>query len=277
MKKIIALALSAVLLLALFAGCGGNSSTASSGSGELTVLKIGATPSPHAEILEQAKPLLKEKGIDLQITEFTDYVQPNVAVESGELDANYFQHQPYLDSFNEEQGTHLVSAGMIHYEPFGIYAGRTASLAALKNGAVIAVPNDTTNEARALQLLAAQGLITLKADAGLKATKNDIESNPKNLDIKEIEAAQISHSLQDVDLAVINGNYALDAGLSVAKDALATEDSQSIGATTYGNIIAVKQGNENSAAVKALVEVLKSDTIKNYINNTYNGAVVPIA
>mgnify|MGYP000942316905 CR=1 FL=1 len=245
-------------------------------SEENTVIKIGATPAPHAEILEKANEILKTKGYTLDVVEFTDYVQPNIAVNDGELDANYFQHQPYLDAFNEEKGTDLVSIAIIHYEPFGIYAGKTASLDELKDGATVAVPNDTTNEARALLLLEAQGLIKLKEDAGLKATVNDISENPKNLEIIEIEAAQIPHSLQDVDIAVINGNYAIEAGLKVAKDALATEDADSIGATTYGNVVAVKKGNEDNEAIKALVEVLKSEEIKKFINDTYEGAVVPL-
>lgn len=245
-------------------------------SGENTVIKIGATPAPHAEILKKAAEILETKGYTLEIVEFTDYVQPNIAVNDGALDANYFQHQPYLDAFNEERGTDLVSVAVIHYEPFGIYPGKTASLDELKDGATVAVPNDTTNEARALLLLEAQGLIKLKEDAGLKATVNDIIENPKNLEIIEIEAAQIPHSLQDVDIAVINGNYAIEAGLNVAKDALATEDADSIGAKTYGNVVAVKKGNENNEAVKALVEVLKSDEIKQFINDTYEGAVVPL-
>ena len=220
------------------------------------MIKIGATPAPHAEILKKAAEILETKGYTLDIVEFTDYVQPNIAVNDGALDANYFQHQPYLDSFNEEKGTDLVSVAVIHYEPFGIYAGKTASLDELKDGATVAVPNDTTNEARALLLLEAQGLIKLKEDAGLKATVTDIVENPKNLEIIEIEAAQIPHSLQDVDIAVINGNYAIEAGLKVAKDALATEDADSIGATTYGNVVAVKKGNEDNEAIKAL-EVLK--------------------
>lgn len=304
-KKILFIITSVVLSLALLAGCAtgnqenqnessrenaaehqnNNDSTnenttdqenAKESSGEDTVIKIGATPAPHAEILKKAAEILETKGYTLDIVEFTDYVQPNIAVNDGALDANYFQHQPYLDSFNEEKGTDLVSVAVIHYEPFGIYAGKTASLDELKDGATVAVPNDTTNEARALLLLEAQGLIKLKEDAGLKATVTDIVENPKNLEIIEVEAAQIPHSLQDVDIAVINGNYAIEAGLNVGKDALATEDADSIGATTYGNVVAVKKGNEDNEAIKALVEVLKSDEIKQFIEGNYEGAVVPL-
>ena len=219
---------------------------------------------------------LKKEGYELEIKEYSDYVQPNTALESGDLDANYFQHKPYLDDFNKQKKTHLVSAGTIHYEPFGIFPGKTKTLKALKNGATVAVPNDTTNEARALLLLQDQGLIKLKDGAGLTATKKDIVENKKDLAIKEIEAAQIPRSLKDVDIAVVNGNYALEAGLKVNKDALATEDADSIGAKTYGNVVAVKKGNEKTDATKALIKALKSDTVKKYINDKYDGAVVPL-
>ena len=249
--------------------------TEAEASGELVEIVVGASPAPHAEILAAAEPVLNEAGYTLKIVEYTDYVQPNLALEAGELDANYFQHGPYLEQFNEEQGTDLVSAGTIHYEPFGIYAGKTASLEELADGATVAVPNDTTNEARALLLLEAQGLLKLKEGAGLDATRNDIEENPKNLEILEVEAAQIPLSLQDVDIAVINGNYAIDAGLKVS-DALAVEASDSEAAVTYGNVVAVRNGDENSDKTKALVEALKSDTIKEFIDETYAGAVVPM-
>ncbi len=183
---------------------------------------------------------------------------------------------PYMDNFNEEKGTDLVSAAEIHYEPFGIFPGKTKSLKDLKDGASVAVPNDTTNEARALLLLESEGLITLKEDAGLTATKKDIVKNPKNLDIKEIEAAQIPRSLEDVDIAVVNGNYAIEAGLKVSEDALATEDADSVGAKTYGNILAVKKGDEGKDSIKALVKALKSDEVKEYIEENYDGAVVPL-
>lgn len=273
MKKTILTLAITVLTAASLVGCGGSTSATQSDSKKIVV---GASPSPHAEILEQAKTLMKEKGYDLEIKEYTDYVQPNLAVENGDITANFFQHQPYLDQFNTENKTHLVAVASVHYEPFGIYAGKTKSLDELKDGAQVAVPNDTTNEARALLLLQAQGLITLKEDAGLTATKKDIVENPKNLEILEVEAAQIPHSLQDVDIAVINGNYALAAGLSVKNDALAVESEDSVGADTYKNVLVVKEGNEDNAAVQALIEVLHSDEIKNFITEKYDGAVVPL-
>lgn len=238
-------------------------------------ITVAASATPHAEILEEAKPILAEQGWDLEVTVFDDYVQPNLVVESGEFDANYFQHIPYLDDFNAEQGTHLVNAGGIHYEPFGIYPGTKSSLDDLADGDVIAVPNDTTNEARALLLLEANGVITLKDGAGLAATVNDIAENPKNVEIKELEAAQVSRVKDEVAFVVLNGNYALQAGFSVAKDALAYEASDSEAAKTYVNIIAVKEGHENDPGIQALVKVLKSDEIKQYINDTYDGAVIP--
>ncbi len=242
---------------------------------ELTPIKVAASTTPHAEILAQAKDILAEQGYDLQVTEFEDYVQPNLVVESGEFDANYFQHIPYLDSFNEEKGTHLVNAGGIHYEPFGIYPGTKTSLDDIEEGDAIAVPNDTTNEARALLLLQDNGIITLKEDAGLTATVNDIEENPYNVEIVELEAAQVARVVNETAYVVLNGNYALEAGYSVAKDSLAFEQSDSEAAKTYVNVIAVAEGNEESDAIKALVEVLKSEEIVNYINETYDGAVVP--
>lgn len=250
-------------------------SSEAAATGELETVTVGASPAPHAEILEAAKDAMAAKGYDLEIVEYVDYVQPNLALESGDLDANYFQHITYLEDFNAERGTHLVSAGSIHYEPFGIYAGKTASLEELADGAQVAVPNDATNEARALLLLEAQGLIKLQDGVGLAATKNDIVENPKNLDIVEIEAAQIPRSLSSVDVAVINGNYAIDAGLSVA-DALAVEASDSEAAEKYANVVAVQEGHENDPAIQALVEVLKSDEIKDFIETTYAGAVVPL-
>lgn len=241
----------------------------------LEVIKVGASITPHAEILEQVKDVLAEQGYDLQILEYNDYVLPNTALESGELDANFFQHQPYLDDFNAENGTHLVSVGAVHFEPFGLYAGKTGTLDDLAEGATVAVPNDTTNEARALLLLEAQGLITLKEGAGLTATVLDIEENPLNLEIKEIEAAQIVRSLQDVDIAAINGNYAAEGGLDVA-DAIAVEASDSLAADTYGNVIVVKEGNEDSAKTKALVDAVLSDEVRSYIEKTYGNAVIPV-
>lgn len=274
LKKALALALTGAVLVGAFAGCGAKKD--SGDKKETKKIVIGASPSPHADILKVVKKELKKEGYELEIKEYSDYVQPNTALESGDLDANYFQHKPYLDDFNKQKKTHLVSAGTIHYEPFGIFPGKTKTLKALKNGATVAVPNDTTNEARALLLLQDQGLIKLKDGAGLTATKKDIVENKKDLAIKEIEAAQIPRSLKDVDIAVVNGNYALEAGLKVNKDALATEDADSIGAKTYGNVVAVKKGNEKTDATKALIKALKSDTVKKYINDKYDGAVVPL-
>ena len=246
-----------------------------SADAEKGTIKVAASATPHAEILEEAKPILEKEGWDLEVTVFDDYVQPNLVVESGDFDANYFQHIPYLDNFNEEQGTHLVNAGGIHYEPFGIYPGTKKTLDELEDGDTIAVPNDTTNEARALLLLQDNGVITLKDGAGLEATVKDIEENPKNIQIEELEAAQVSRVKDEVAFVVLNGNYALQAGYSVSKDSIAHETSDSEAAKTYVNIIAVKEGNEDNEAVKALVDVLKSDEIKDYINETYDGAVVP--
>lgn len=238
-------------------------------------ITVAASATPHAEILAAAKPILAEQGWDLEVTEFDDYVLPNEVVESGEMDANYFQHVPYLDSFNEEKGTHLVEVGKIHYEPFGIYPGTKASLDEIADGDTIAVPNDTTNEARALLLLQDNGIITLKDGAGLTATVNDIAENPHNVKIEELAAESVARVADEVAYVVLNGNYALEAGYSVGKDALAYEKSDSEAAKTYVNVIAVKEGNENNPAIKALVDTLKSDTIKQYINDTYDGAVIP--
>ena len=294
MKKLLSAALAASLTLSL-AACGSSAASSAPASSEAassaaadstaaestndlagTKLVVAASPTPHAEILEVAKDILAEQGITLEIKEFSDYVQPNLVTENGEVDANYFQHTPYLDSFNAENGTHLVSVGAIHYEPFGVYPGKSDDLANIADGATIAVPNDTTNEARALQLLAAQGIITVREGAGLTATVNDIEENPHNVKIQEIEAAQLPRTVADVDFAVINGNYAMEAGFSVGTDALAVEDASSEAAQTYANVLVVKEGNENDPAIQALYAALTSDTVKDFINNTYDGAVVPI-
>lgn len=272
MKKFVSILLAISLVVVMLAGCG-SSSSSSSGSTDDKTIVVGASPTPHAEILKACEDELKKEGYTLQIKEFTDYVQPNQALTNKEIDANYFQHEPYLKDYNEKNSTDLVSAGAIHYEPMGIFAGKTKSIADLADGATIAVPNDTTNEARALVLLENQGLIKLKSGVGLAATTKDIEENKKNLKIQELEAAQISRSLSDVDLAVINGNYALDAGLKVS-DALAKEEKNSDAAKTYANIIAVRKGDENSAKTQALLKALKSDTVKKYIDEKYSGAVV---
>jgi D-methionine transport system substrate-binding protein len=242
---------------------------------ENKTITVAASATPHAEILEQVKPILEAEGWDLEVTVFDDYVQPNNVVESGEFDANYFQHIPYLENFNEEQGTHLVNAGGIHYEPFGIYPGTKSDLSELEEGDVIAVPNDTTNEARALLLLEANDVITLKDGVGLEATVKDIEENPYGVEIEELEAAQVPHVKDEVAFVVLNGNYALEAGFSVSQDSIAYETSDSEAAKTYVNVIAVKEGNENSEGIQALVAALKSDEIKQYIIDTYDGAVIP--
>ncbi len=242
------------------------------GNGE--TIKIAASPVPHAEILGKAAEILKDYGYELDIVEFEDYVQPNLVVESGEFDANYMEHIPYLNSFNEEQGTHIVNAGGIHYEPFGIYPGTKNSLSDIADGDTVALPNDTTNEARALLLLQDNGIITLKDGAGLTATVNDIVENPYNIKFVELEAAQVARVVDEVSYVVLNGNYALEAGYSVGKDSIAYEASDSIAAKTYVNIIGVLEGNENADKIKALVTVLRSDDIKKFIEDTYDGAVI---
>ena len=276
MKKIIALTLALVLALGLLAGCNKTENNNESNNTEDKTIKVAASLTPHSEILEAAKELLAEKGYTLEVTVYNDYIVPNQVVEDGEYDANYFQHTPYLETFNAENGTHLVAAASIHYEPFGIYAGTRSAIADLQSGDKIAVPNDGSNRARALLLLEAQGLITLKEGVGIEATVLDIVENPLNLEIVEMEAAQITNVLDSVALGVINGNYALQAGLNAGTDALATEDATSLAAQTYANIICVKEGNENSEKIQALIEVLTSDEIRDYIVNTYSGAVVPI-
>lgn len=289
-KRLLASVAAGVLALSVLAGCAAKETAAPAEEANATestektdnaeektdkkVIKVAASATPHAELLEQVKPILAEQGIDLEITVFDDYVQPMNVVEDGEFDANYFAHVPYVEQFNAEQGTHIVNAGGIHYEPFGIYPGTKKALSELADGDVIAVPNDTTNEARALLLLQDNGIIKLKEGAGLTATINDITENPKNIEIKELEAAQVARVIPEVAFVVLNGNYALEAGLSVAKDSIAFEASDSEAAKTYVNIVAVKEGNENNAEIKALVDALKSDTIKQYIKDTYDGAVV---
>lgn len=274
MKKLLLL-LTFALSFGVLAGCGNKEVKAEGNVKESKgTIKVAASATPHAEILEQAKPLLEEEGWELEVTVFDDYVQPNLVVESGDFDANYFQHIPYLDNFNKVQGTHLVNAGGIHYEPFGIYPGTKSSLDDLEEGDTIAVPNDTTNEARALLLLQDNGVITLKEGAGLEATVNDIEENPKNIKIQELEAAQVARVKEEVAFVVLNGNYALQAGFSVGNDSIAYEQADSEAAKTYVNVIAVKEGKEDSEAIQALIKVLKSDEIKTYINDTYDGAVI---
>ena len=238
-------------------------------------ITVAASPTPHAEILAEAAKILESEGWELKVTEFEDYVQPNLVVDSGEIDANYFQHIPYLDNFNEEKGTDLVAVAGIHYEPFGIYPGTKAALTDLADGDVIAVPNDTTNEARALLLLQDNGILKLADGAGLTATVKDIVENPHNVKIQELEAAQVSRVKDEVAFVVLNGNYALEAGFSVAHDAVAYETSASTAAKTYVNVLVVKADNENNEGIQALVKVLKSDEIKQFITDAYDGAVVP--
>ena len=292
-KKLLALALALGLSLSL-AACGGsqnsggsqpaggsngsdNSASSQDGAGSTpetgsTVLKVAATPVPHAEILEQVAGILAEQGIELKVTEYNDYVIPNTAVEEGEEDVNYFQHLPYLENFNAERDTHLVSVAGIHIEPMGVYAGNTASLDALSDGASVAVPNDATNEGRALMLLEAQGLIKLSEDAGVEATPNDITENPKNLTFVEVEAAMVPNIVSEVDIAVINSNYAMEAGFNPVEDSLAIENADS----PYVNVLVVREGNESNPAVLALIDALKTDTVRNFILEKYEGAVVPV-
>lgn len=278
-KFIISLILSLSIVGGLLAGCGNNAAAGkkadTDSAQELEVISVGASITPHAEILRSVSDELEKQGYKLEVVEYNDYIIPNTALESGELDANYIQHLPYLEDFNKENGTDIVSVADIHYEPFGIYAGKSDSLENLKEGAVIAVPNDTTNEARALLLLQDQGLIKLKENAGLTATVKDIADNPKNFEIKELEAAQVPKALQDVDVAAINTNYALEANLKLS-DALASEGADSLAAKTYANIIAVKEGNENAEKIKALIDAVKSEQVKKFIEDKYDGAVVPI-
>jgi len=279
MKKFIGILLTAALAFGAV-GCGGTTTNetadeATTTTAEGATIVVGASPSPHAEILKAAQPLLAEKGITLEIKEFTDYVQPNLALNTGDLDANYFQHQPYLDQFNADNDMDLVALGAVHYEPMGIFAGNSSDLAALPDGAKVGVPNDATNEARALLLLESNGLIKLKEDAGVAATKLDIVENPHNLEIVEMEAAQLPLSLSSLDIAVINGNYALSGGLSIS-DALAIEEADSLAAETYQNVVAVRNGDETRPELQTLIEVLNSQEIADYINETFEGAVAPV-
>ncbi len=272
----------AVAALAAFAltGCGSNqqaSNQSSSASSDDKTITVAASPTPHADILNgTVKDQLAADGYTLEVKEFTDYVQPNTVTEEGDVDANYFQHQPYLDNFNQEQGTHLVSVAKVHFEPMGIYPGKAKSLDAIADGATVAVPNDATNEARALLLLQQAGLIQVKDPTDVNTTVNDITSNPKNLKFKEVEAATVPTVLKDVDIACINGNYAKGAGLNVNKDSLAVESADSTAAQTYANILVVKEGNEDSDKTKELIKALNSDETRDYITKTFEGAVVPV-
>ena len=275
MKKFFAILLTGVLTLGL-AACGGSEPAADEAADGAVTLKIGATPTPHAEILTAAQEELAALGVTLEIVEFTDYVQPNLATDSGDLDANFFQHTPYMDQFNADQGTELVSIGTVHYEPMGIFAGTAKSLDEITEGAKIGIPNDGTNGGRALLLLEANGLIKLNPEAGISATKLDIIENPLNLEIIDMEAAQLPLSLGDLSVAVINGNFAMQHDLNVA-DALAIEAADSLAAETYGNIVAVKAGNEEAPGMAELMQVLQGEAVAEFIANTYGGAVVSTA
>ncbi len=281
-NRIIGLIIITALTAGVLTGCGQSSGTVSKDENseqtseiekELEPIRVGAGVTPHAEILREIQDDLEEKGYALEVVEYNDYVLPNTALEDGDLDANYFQHKPYLDDFNAENGTHIVGVANVHFEPLGIYAGKTKSLADLKDGAEVAVPNDTTNEARALLLLEQEGLIKLKEKAGLQATILDIQENPLNLKIKELEAAQVARAVSDVDIACINGNYAIEAGL---EEAIALESAESEAAETYANLIAVKEGNEDTEKTQALVEAVLSNKVKDFITANYKGAVVPV-
>ena len=278
-KPLAGIVAAAGLALALTA-CGGNSgaattAAASSSAASDNVITVGASPSPHAEILEAIKPELEAQGYELKVVEYSDYVQPNVALSEGDLDANYFQHLPYLENYNTENGTDLASAGAIHFEPMGLYAGKSSDITNVPDGAKIAVPSDATNEARALLLLQDQGVIKLKDGVGLEATANDIVENPHNVELVEVEAAAVPRSLQDADFGVINGNYALSAGLDTSAT-LASEDAYSEAAQTYANIVAVRNGDEDSEKTQALLKALTSDTARKFIEDTYKGSVIPV-
>lgn len=274
-KKVLSLIVTG-FVATILTGCGASqAATSSSTSDSNTVIKVGANITPHAEILEEAKPILAKKGITLEIVKLEDSITPNTGVIEGSLDANYFQHVPYLEQFNKENDSDLVSIGAIHYEPFGIYAGRVTKLSSLPDSALVAVPNNVTNEARALLLLAQEGIITLNDDAGVNATVEDITDNPKNIQFKELAPEQLVSALPDVDIAVINGNYAIEGGLKVS-EALAVEANDGLAAKTYANIIATSPDKKDDEALKTLVEVLQSSEIKSFIEETYDGAVVPV-
>ena len=274
MKKNVVKAALALALVSLFllAGCGQPAGTTSGDTPANVVIKVGASPTPHAEILEQVIPILAEQGITLEIVEFNDYVVPNTALEDGSLDANYFQTQPYLTAFNADHGTHIVGIADIHYEPLGVYPGKTASFDELPDGAQIGIPNDATNEGRALQLLVAQGLITLREGVGLEAVPNDVIDNPKNIQFVELEPAQLPVSLPDLDMAVINGNYALGAGIASTGIAYEAPGSEGV----FPNLVCVREGDEQRPEILALVEAIMSDAIRDFINDRYEGIVVPL-
>ena len=272
--------LGSLALTACGGGSGsGNSATTAAASGSASTaggtITVGASPSPHAEILNAVKDELAAAGFELKVVEYNDYVQPNVALSEGDLDANYFQHKPYLDNYNQENGTDLVSAGAIHFEPMGLYAGKSSDINNVPDGAKIAVPSDATNEARALLLLEKAGVLKLKDGAGLEATKNDIAENPHKVELVEVEAASVPRTLQDSDFGVINGNYALSAGLDTTAT-LASEDANSEAAKTYANIVAVRNGDESNEKATALIKALTSDAAKKFIEDQYKGSVIPV-
>ncbi|MCI8283691.1 MAG: ABC transporter substrate-binding protein [Firmicutes bacterium] len=279
MKKKLSLIMVLALSLFAFSGCGDKADNAAGSAGadgkDLTKLKVGATANPHADVLNSLKDALAKEGVDLQVEEYTDYIIPNTAVESGELDANFFQHITYMNDFNEKNSTHLVSVADVHYEPMGIYAGKSSDLKNVAEGAVFAVPSDPTNEARALALLEEQGLIKMKEGVSLEATTNDIAENTKKIEFLELEAAAVARSMKDVDFAVINGNYALEAGLT-EKDGLAFEASDSDSAQAYKNVLVVKEGNENNEAIQKLVKALTSEDCRKFLEENYKGMVKPV-
>ena len=272
--------LGSLALTACGGGSGsGNAATTAAASGSASTaggtITVGASPSPHAEILNAVKDELAAAGFELKVVEYNDYVQPNVALSEGDLDANYFQHKPYLDNYNQENGTDLVSAGAIHFEPMGLYAGKSSDINNVPDGAKIAVPSDATNEARALLLLEKAGVLKLKDGAGLEATKNDIAENPHKVELVEVEAASVPRTLQDSEFGVINGNYALSAGLDTTST-LASEDANSEAAKTYANIVAVRNGDESNEKATALIKALTSDAAKKFIEDQYKGSVIPV-
>lgn len=269
MKRVLTVILSLIFVLALV-GCGTQKSEGSTSKSEdKTTIKIGASPQPHKEILEKVKPILKKAGYDLEIVEFTDYVTPNKALQSGEIDANFFQHIPYLENFNKKNNADLVYVAKVHLEPLGVYSNKIKSLSELKDGAQIAIPNDPTNGARALKLLAKEGLIKVKD--GDTISKLDITENKKNLNIQEVDAPQLPRILADVDAAVINTNYALEANLNPTKDAIAIESKDS----PYANIIAVKKEDKDKPYIKALAKAVNDEQIRKFINENYKGSIVP--
>ena len=276
-RRITALLTAGVLALGAFTGCGAKSKNTKEDTADgQTTITVGANITPHAEILREAKDILAKEGINLEVVEIEDSVTPNTSLAEGSIDANFFQHQPYLDDFNSQNGTDLVSIGAVHYEPFGLYSSKYTSVDEIPDGAVIAVPNSTTNEARALLLLEQEGLMKLKEGVGIEATVNDIVENPHNISFKEADPATLPRVLADVDAAVINGNYAIEGGLSI-KDALATEADDGVAAKTYANIVVTTEDKKDDPALQRLVEVLQSDEIKEFINSNYDGAVVPIS